>query len=757
MLNNIQIQDSKIVDRIDRDKDISICDAQELGIDDIFFKTQCDEVPPNQPNNNQEIKLTRSFVIEGKGRTVEEVQQTELKASAWWPYFATGIWCQANEKITINVDNEILVSIGTRRFPYSFNSPREFWLSPGSNTISSDRAGLLYFSHHHLGTINATVTDGGTASPLFVLDEHTKSDWQSMLDNWTQSGMCEFQSNRVYVAVSRNSAYQWLNGKDPSIMLTRLEQASAMQDVACGLSKDASHIKNRPDPYQLAYIEDTSEEYYMYATQYLTGYSTWGVGAVLDGENFHKDGWGPWHEQGHTRQMLSWVWQGTLSEVTNNIYSRTCEREFDRPSNSDSDYDTTFKFFNQPNKNYDDIDDLFVQLVMFWQLDLAFGKNFYPKLHKMYREIAPTQLPGRASGELGKQWFVYMSSICANRNLTPFYEMWGIPVAQNIKELIKDLPTLQQDIWNSKDTSPIVEYTIADDYAVPTFQTTYPPQSLGGQEVVIQSAVTGSYYLSIKDNMVGCFSKNDSPAYVWEIIQKTDDTFVLKNKSTNQYLQEYSILLMTTLDESNASSWKFSHLSSGVMGHVYKIKSTTDEKVFDVDKNNIIIFGETNDANQRFYFDFLNYVTPPPTDPSPTQPQEVTGLQIVAKGTDLYLTWNMVSSSTDYRVYKSLDSINYSLATQTEQTMFVDKGAALYQKVRYFVRSVNDGIESKDGLIVEYQAEEQNNNNNQENNNTDSLQEIEQSNFMTIAIACSIALVLSGCILFYIVFLKQKN
>ena len=35
----------------------------------------------------------------------------------------------------------------------------------------------------------------------------------------------------------------------------------------------------------------------------------------------------------------------------------------------------------------------FEKLVMFWQLDLAYGEHFYPNLHQMYRLLPESEMP----------------------------------------------------------------------------------------------------------------------------------------------------------------------------------------------------------------------------------------------------------------------------------------------------------------------------------------------------------------------------
>ncbi|WP_219811169.1 M60 family metallopeptidase, partial [Bacillus thuringiensis] len=72
------------------------------------------------------------------------------------------------------------------------------------------------------------------------------------------------------------------------------------------------------------------------------------------------------------------------------------------------------------NKNYDEISDVFVKLVMLWQLQLAYGEDFYPKLHQLYRDMPSSELP--QNDENKKQLFMISASKVAKQNLIPFFE-----------------------------------------------------------------------------------------------------------------------------------------------------------------------------------------------------------------------------------------------------------------------------------------------------------------------------------------------
>ena len=116
----------------------------------------------------------RVFQLPGKGSVEEENNRLRVtwKLSANEP---TGIYAEPNEEITIDIKGtqSIQAFIGTRS--YDEKDPEEFDLKPGKNVISSSRGGILYFYNmNNEGEVTASVTNGGSHFPLFILGKHTK-------------------------------------------------------------------------------------------------------------------------------------------------------------------------------------------------------------------------------------------------------------------------------------------------------------------------------------------------------------------------------------------------------------------------------------------------------------------------------------------------------------------------------------------------------------------------------------------------------
>ncbi|HFU4564203.1 M60 family metallopeptidase [Bacillus cereus] len=400
----------------------------------------------------------RVFTVPGKG-DVETLKQQERKNMAFSPYEPTGLYAKPNEQIKINVEGnqDIQVYIGTYSYDASWREDskiKSFTLKPGINTIQSPNGGLIYFYNKQQGgTIRTTITTGGTTTPFFELGKHTKQDLINMLDQYPNAHAVELKGERVLITASPARVKKYLLGSntDPVQLLKKMDEATRIQDKVAGLSEE------QVDKHYVHYVEENhSPDYYMYATSYRTAYVGDAIQYVLDINKFITDGWGPWHEAGHLRQQSPWKFYN-MTEVQNNIYSLSVEKAFNQPSNLEKSgiYPKAFQYLEQVNKNYDEISDVFVKLVMLWQLHLAYGEDFYPKLHQLYRDMPSSELP--QTDENKKQLFMISASKVAKQNLIPFFEKWGLRPNNDTIQKVAALgyPILTAEIWKGTDSNPI--------------------------------------------------------------------------------------------------------------------------------------------------------------------------------------------------------------------------------------------------------------------------------------------------------------
>ncbi|HDR8160074.1 TPA: hypothetical protein QC072_002920 [Bacillus cereus] len=400
----------------------------------------------------------RTFTVPGKG-DVEVLKQQERKSMAFSPYEPTGLYAKPNEQITINVEGnqDIQVYIGTYSYDASWREDskiKSFTLKPGVNTIQSPNGGLIYFYNKQQGgSIRTTITTGGTTTPFFELGKHTKQDLINMLDQYPNAHAVELKGERVLITASPARVKKYLLGSntDPVQLLKKMDEATRIQDKVAGLSEE------QVDKHYIHYVEENhSPDYYMYAYPYRTAYVGDAIQYVLDINKFTTDGWGPWHEAGHLRQQIPWRFYN-MGEVQNNIYSLAVEKAFNQPSNLEKSgtYTKAFQYLEQTDKNYDEISDVFVKLVMLWQLQLAYGEDFYPKLHQLYRDMPSNEIP--QTDETKKQLFMISASKAAKQNLIPFFEKWGLRPNNDTIQKVAALgyPILTAEIWKGTDSNPI--------------------------------------------------------------------------------------------------------------------------------------------------------------------------------------------------------------------------------------------------------------------------------------------------------------
>ncbi|MGG0123772.1 M60 family metallopeptidase [Bacillus paranthracis] len=422
------------------------------------YAAPLEEVKGGKLEESKESRLEqRTFYVPGKGDVTEE--RDRLKVD--WELAAnepTGIYAKPNEemKIKIKGDKSIKAFIGTHA--YDEEDPKEFDLTPGENVISSPVGGILYFYNpNNQGDITAEVTNGGSHFPLFILGKHTKKDWDEMLKKYENPYAVELRGERSLITSSYDAVQDYMKNTDPTELLKLHDQIIRIENKISGLSEESVGVAKAPKHY-VQFVENRYPEEgdWMNAYYYRTSYVKNAMKYVLDSKELKNDGWGPWHEVGHLHQQAPWEWED-LGEVTVNIYSLAVQTKFGHQTRLEEEerYKAAFAYLGQTDAQ--EKMDEFEKLVMFWQLHLAYGDQFYPKLHQMYRMLQNTELP--KSDEEKKQLFIYMTSKLAGQNLTPFFEKWGLTPKDDTRDKIEklNLPKLEKEIWLSTDSNPIRE------------------------------------------------------------------------------------------------------------------------------------------------------------------------------------------------------------------------------------------------------------------------------------------------------------
>ncbi|MFB5253098.1 M60 family metallopeptidase [Bacillus mycoides] len=403
----------------------------------------------------------RDFELPGTGSFSSEAKRE--RRSEQKNYMPTGIYVKPNEQVTIEVSGtqKIRAIIGTHQYDKEWG--KEVNLSPGSNTISSPNGGLLGFDNpQDTGTAKVKVTQGGSPVPFFELGKHTKEDWIAMMNKYPDAHAVQLKSEKAVLTVTRDSAQKYIVDQDPVPLLEKYDEMIRAQDKISGLSETDPNPLHRSTRRIWAFVENPNKpDWGMYASLDGAVFTTAG-NAIESALDVNKFGWGQMHEAGHARQQSPWTWSDFrgMGEVTVNLYSLAAQKRLfpNQPTRleKNKDYEKAFTYLKQTDKEYKNIDDLFVKLVMIWQLQLAYGEDFYPNLHKLYRESPEDLLPKTDEDKI--QAFIYNTSKVAKQNLLPFFDQWGLKASQETRQKIEALsyPILTAPIWEATDSKPVI-------------------------------------------------------------------------------------------------------------------------------------------------------------------------------------------------------------------------------------------------------------------------------------------------------------
>ncbi|WP_268625150.1 NPCBM/NEW2 domain-containing protein [Paenibacillus alvei] len=410
-------------------------------------------IPPTEEANTLQSNLVvqRNFEVKALGDIWAEGDRERRFINARKIYQPTGLYAKPNEQIKIEVsgDKPITAVIGIHRHDKEW--ALFYPLQPGINTISSPNGGLLSFDNsNNEGSINVNVVSGGSPVPFFVLGKNTNADWQAMMNAYPNAPSVVLQSERALFVFYYATARDHILNQDPTTLLQTYDKFITAQDQISGLSSSDSDPRHRLDRHLIGFIESENTIPGAYA------YANWDgaimpkdTGASADALDLTRTGWGQYHEAGHLRQQAPWNWDG-MTEVNVNIYSIAAKKALKptEPARSPGEYLAAFTFVDQPTKNFADSNS---KLEMLWQLNLAFGDNFYPALHRLYREMAQADLP--TTDDQKKQAFILNTSKVAHYDLTPFFDKWGLPATNDTKNKINalGLPLLTAPIWFGSD------------------------------------------------------------------------------------------------------------------------------------------------------------------------------------------------------------------------------------------------------------------------------------------------------------------
>jgi hypothetical protein len=229
-------------------------------------------------------------------------------------------------------------------------------------------------------------------------------------------------------------------------MLTILDSVSNIEDYISGL--DGSSDLHKPNVHKLLITETDDEGVFMAASRFRVMFYKSSSNRIMDPVEAATEAWGLWHEMGHMRQMVSWSWD-EVDEVTVNIYSLAAKRGLKSRKvwlEGHETWDILIDYFNAPleERNYNTSKMLTGKgrLAMFHQLWMAYGDEFYIKVHQLARE-ENVKTPKRDDK---MAYFMLISSKACGYNLKDFFIQWGFKLPQEAFDALDALNLPEPEI-----------------------------------------------------------------------------------------------------------------------------------------------------------------------------------------------------------------------------------------------------------------------------------------------------------------------
>lgn len=409
-----------------------------------------DRVPPEEVQAHPASAAFPGPVPKDAPR-VRQMLEIDTAVPDW---HSTGLYAAPGEAVTVTVpaaaaDKGLQVRIGAhrdrlwhldawRRAPdICLSRP----LAEPVTRVASAFGGLVYVDVPRdcpLGTVKVTVT-GAVEAPYYVHGQTEPAAWRNTIRT-RAAPWAELASTKVVLTL-------------PSAVVRDLDDPDAVMTFWDAVADACADLAARPLARPERYVTDVQiSAGYMHA-----GYPLMTLldmpPVMVDVPRLRRNGhggvWGLFHELGHNHQERDWTFRGT-GEVTVNLFTMyvletVCGLEPTQCHGSISDRSRAAamrKYFAQPDFAAWQKDP-FLGLIMYIQMQKAFGWEPFKKVFAEYRALAPDERPGSDEAKRD-QWLVRFSR-AVGRNLGPFFEAWRIPTSEAARQQIADLPAWMPD------------------------------------------------------------------------------------------------------------------------------------------------------------------------------------------------------------------------------------------------------------------------------------------------------------------------
>lgn len=406
-----------------------------------------DNTTPEAITSHPAAEAFPGSVPDGAPRVVREVQ-IDTSVPNW---HGTGLYAAPGELITVELPASATkaglgVRIGAhsdrlwgkdtwRRCP---DICRRFSLEVPRTRAANAFGGLVYIDvpkNATLGTISARIS-GAVEAPYFQLGITTPDQWRSSI---------------------RLRPAPWSELATDKVVLTLPSEAIRYLDDPQELMQFWNRVLDRCAELAAIPLERRRPERYVADTQISAGYMHSGYPIMVQMDmprvmvdkarltaQAHGGVWGLFHEMGHNHQSGDWTFGGA-GEVTVNLFTLyVLEKACGIPIRESravlgEGRSARLAKYRAGGANFDEWKgDPFLALIMYVELQEAFGWDAFKRVFAEYRDIARNKRP-KTDDEKRDQWLVRFSRT-TGRNLGPFFESWGVPTSEAARASVADLP-----------------------------------------------------------------------------------------------------------------------------------------------------------------------------------------------------------------------------------------------------------------------------------------------------------------------------
>jgi hypothetical protein len=308
--------------------------------------------------------------------------------------------------------------------------------------IASAFGGLLYIEVPNNPKVPGTgpsrsasfIIRGAVPAPTWIHGTTTLEEWRDRERN-QPAPWGELISDRVILSL-------------PSEVLRDLDDPGAVMDVWTDVLAACAELAGSPPdrrrPERMVPDVQISAGYMHSGYPIMTHMDV--KEAFVSPERLLEGQWGFYHELGHNHQSRDWTFGGT-GEVTCNlfslyVYDRVCGKGLDSDELHNGIVPARRRehIANHTGANADFATwkrKPFIALTMYVQLAEAFGWDAYIAVFAEYRDLSRDERPNSDQAKRD-QWMVRFSRH-VERDLSPFFADWGIPITDEARAAVADL------------------------------------------------------------------------------------------------------------------------------------------------------------------------------------------------------------------------------------------------------------------------------------------------------------------------------